>query len=196
MGKIIVISGPSGTGKGKVIEELMKIYTENGEKIRLSVSDTTRSPRPGEIDGVHYNFITRSEFLKKKSEGKYLESNDYKGNSQLYGTPMSEVLNKGYDVVLDIDINGYKQVIEKCPEALGFFVTTPDLETLENRLRGRGTETEEVITKRLTRAKEEIKESGIYPYTIINYDNQSHEAALEIYNVLKGYHKELNKSVM
>ena len=195
MGKIIVISGPSGTGKGKVIEELIKIYKENSEEIKLSVSDTTREPRVGEINGVHYNFIRREEFLAKKERGEYLENNDYKGNSQLYGTPLSEVVDKDYDVVLDIDINGYKQVIAKCPDTIGFFITTPDIETLEKRLRGRGTETEDVIAKRMQRAKEEIAESEIYPHVIINYDNGVRDAALEIYNILKSYEpKNINKN--
>lgn len=188
MGKLIVISGPSGVGKGKVIEELIKIYNEKGKKIYLSVSDTTREPRLGEIDHVHYNFITTEEFKKKQLEGNYLESNDYTGNNKLYGTPLipiKEYLSKDYDIILDIDINGYKQVISKYPnDTLGFFIVV-DFETLENRLRGRGTESEEKIQARLETARKEIAASTIYPHKIVNEENQVTATAMKIFEIIE-----------
>ncbi len=193
MGKLIVVSGPSGVGKGKVIEELIKIYGEEGKKIFLSVSDTTRAPRSGEIDHVHYNFITQDEFKKNYENGNYLESNDYSGNRQLYGTPLMPVkehLENGYDVLLDIDINGFKQVLNKYPNnTIGFFITV-DFETLENRLRGRGTETEEKIQSRLATARKEVAASTIYPHKIVNEDNKVRESAMEIYEILENQYGE------
>lgn len=187
MGKLVVISGPSGAGKGTVVKELLKIYDDNNDLVHLSVSATTRSPREGEIDKVNYYFISEKDFIDKIDNKEFLEYNKY-GTGKYYGTLKSHVfeyLNNGYDVILEIDINGYKQVIDNYKDALGIFITTPNLEILEQRLRDRGTETEEQIQKRLNTAREELENKDIYPYIIINEDGKSFDAAMEIYNIIK-----------
>ena len=187
MGKLVVISGPSGAGKGTVVKELLKIYDDNNDLVHLSVSATTRSPREGEIDKVNYYFIKEKDFIDKIDNKEFLEYNKY-GTGKYYGTLKSHVfeyLNNGYDVILEIDINGYKQVIDNYKDALGIFITTPNLEILEQRLRDRGTETEEQIQKRLNTAREELENKDIYPYIIINEDGKSFDAAMEIYNIIK-----------
>ena len=186
MSHLIVISGPSGAGKGTVVKELLKLYEENKKKVYLSVSATTRLPRDGEVDGVHYYFLTENDFLEKIKDGDFLEYNQY-GTGKYYGTLKSRVLkylNSGYDVILEIDINGYKQVVNNYKETIGIFVMPPSLKVLEERLRNRKTETEEQILKRLKTAKEEIKGKDIYPYIIINEDNMALEAAKKIYKIL------------
>lgn len=187
MGKLIVISGPSGAGKGTIVEALLEIYKKNNSKVHLSVSATSRLPREGEIDGESYYFISESNFLEKIKKGDFLEYNMY-GTGKYYGTLKSHVLNylnNGYDVILEIDINGYKQVINNYPEAIGIFVAPPSLEVLEQRLRDRGTETEENIRKRLETAKTELANKEIYPYIVVNEDGKAMEAALKIYNIIK-----------
>ena len=187
MGKLVVISGPSGAGKGCIVKELLNIYKEQNDKVYLSVSATTRSPRDGEVDGINYYFISENEFLDKIENHEFLEYNQY-GTGKYYGTLKSNTLSyleKGYDVILEIDINGYKQVINNYPGAIGIFVMPPSLEVLENRLRNRGTETEEQIEKRLKTAIDEIKNKEIYPYIIVNEDGKVHEASLEVYNIIK-----------
>ena len=187
MGKLIVISGPSGAGKGSIVKELLEIYKENHDKVHLSVSATTRSPRDGEIDKVNYYFIKEEDFLNKINNHDFLEYNKY-GTGKYYGTLKSHVfeyLDKGYDVILEIDINGYKQVIDNYSDAIGIFIMPPSLKVLEERLRNRGTETEEQINKRLKTAKDEIKNNKIYSNIVINEDNKVYEAALEVYNIIK-----------
>ena len=187
MGKLIVISGPSGAGKGTVVQALLELYKTNNSKVHLSISATSRSPREGETDGVNYYFISESEFLEKIKEGDFLEYNQY-GTGKYYGTLKSHVfeyLDKDYDVILEIDINGYKQVISNYPDAVGIFIAPPSLEVLEQRLRDRGTETEENIKKRLETAKSEMENKEIYPHIIINEDGKVLDAAVEVYNIIK-----------
>ena len=170
-----------------VVKELINIYKEKGEIVYFSVSATTREARVGEVDGVNYYFIKEQEFLAKIKEKAFLEYNQY-GTGKYYGTLKEKVFTKlenGYDVILEIDINGYKQVINNYPEALGIFIAPPSLEELEERLRGRGTETEENIQKRLKTAKEEMENKEIYPHIVVNQDNKSDLAALEIYQIIK-----------
>ncbi|MBQ3970347.1 MAG: guanylate kinase [Clostridia bacterium] len=164
-GNIYVVSGPSGVGKGTVVKQVV----DQNDNVVLSVSATTRSPREGEIDKVHYFFLTKEEFQKKVDEDGFLEHAAYCGNC--YGTPKQAVLDKvaeGYDVILEIDIQGGLQILKKLPGAMGIFILPPSYKTLEKRLRGRQSETDEVIQKRLEAAREEIKQSYLYDYFVVN----------------------------
>lgn len=187
MSKLVVISGPSGAGKGTVVKELLNIYKENNDKVHLSISATTRLKREGEVEGVNYYFITESEFKEKIQTNDFLEYNQY-GTGKYYGTLKSHVLNylsQDYDVILEIDINGYKQVINNYEDALGIFIAPPSLEVLEKRLRDRGTESEENIQKRLATAKVEMENQELYPHIVINEDDKVSDAALKIYQIIK-----------
>ena len=188
MNKLIVISGPSGVGKGTIINHLQDIYKENNKKIYLSVSCTTRAPREGEVEGVNYYFITERVFKNRIKKNDFLEYNIY-GTGKYYGTPKSTVLKylkKGYDVLLEKDINGYKQIKKNFPDAVGIFIMPPDIEELYNRLKNRNTEDEEVIKVRLETAEKEINENYIYDHIIVNENNKSLEAAMNIYNIMNG----------
>ena len=176
-GTLVVISGPAGSGKGTVLGELMEMHPN----YVFSVSATTRSPRPGEIDGKHYFFITRGEFERRVAEGDFLEHAEYVGNC--YGTLrpfVEEMLSKGKNVLLDIEVNGAMQVREKFPEALLIFLTPPDYTTLAKRLRGRHTETEEIIEKRLAASLTELEKACEYDYLVVNCDGRAIVAADEI----------------
>ena len=164
--KLFVISGCSGVGKGTVINEFMK---RNSNEFVLSVSCTTRSPRPGEVDGVNYFFISKEEFEENIKEGKFLEYASFAEN--YYGTKKKYVKQKmeeGFNVLLEIDTQGALQVKQKMPEAVLIFIAPPSVEELEHRLRGRHTEDEETIQKRLAQVKIELERSRKYDYTIIN----------------------------
>ena len=185
MSKLLIISGPSGVGKGTIIGHLQDMYQENNKKLYLSVSCTTRSPRVGEVDGVNYYFITERVFKNRIKKNDFLEYNIY-GTGKYYGTPKSTVLKymkKGYDVILEIDINGYKQIKKNYPDAIGIFIMPPDVDELYNRLKNRNTEDEETIRVRLETAKKEIKENSIYDYIIVNENNKSLEAAKKIFDI-------------
>lgn len=165
-GRLFVISGPSGTGKGTICKELIK-----DEKIRLSVSMTTRGPREGEIHGISYFFATKEEFMQKIEENGFLEYAEVFGN--YYGTPKIEVLellDEGIDVLLEIDVQGALQIKESYPEAVLVFILPPSIEELRNRLSGRGTETPEVLEHRLGKATHEIAFAVRYDYVLINDD--------------------------
>ena len=180
---MLVISGPAGSGKGTVVSEIMKAHSD---EYALSVSCTTREPRRGEIDGVHYFFISREEFKKKIEEDAFLEYAEYV-NGNLYGTPTDYVqkqLDKGLNVILEIDVQGGLQIREKFPEVLLIMVAPPDSKSLEARLRGRGTNTEEDILGRLKRAHEELALLPVYDYLVISRDNKSAEAAEEICGIV------------
>ena len=180
-GLIIVISGPSASGKGTVIELLRKRMPG----LNLSVSATTRAPRPGEEEGVHYYYVTKDEFEKKIASGEILEYNYYCDN--YYGTPKSELerLSRGgHDVILEIDVNGGLQVKKLFPESITVMLVPPTAKTLEERLRGRGTETEDVIKARLERAKEELTHLSEYDYLAINEDGKADECAALLENVI------------
>ena len=165
-GKLLVLSGPSGAGKSTVVSKLM----ERRGDVCFSVSATTRAPRPGEQDGVNYFFVTRERFEEMVRTGELLEHAEYVGNC--YGTPRAYVeqrLEAGYNVILDIQVQGARQVMEAAPEAVLVFLIPPTLAELERRLRARGTESDEVIRGRLERAKEECR-SDFYRYIVINDD--------------------------
>lgn len=164
-GILVVVSGFSGAGKGTVMKRLMEKY----DGYALSVSATTRKPRPGEEDGREYFFRTRDEFEKLIEEDALLEYAQYVEN--YYGTPRSyveEQLQAGRNVILEIEIQGAMKIKEKIPEALLVFVTPPTVEELERRLTGRGTETAQVIADRLERAGEEAEGMGQYDYILVN----------------------------
>ena len=188
MSKLLIISGPSGVGKGTIVGHLQDMYKENNKKLYLSVSCTTRSPRDGEIDGVNYYFITERVFKNRIKKNDFLEYNIY-GTGKYYGTPKSTVLKymkKGYDVILEIDINGYKQIKENYPDAVGVFIMPPDIDELYNRLKNRNTEDEETIRVRIETAQKEIAENSIYDYIIVNENGKSMEAAMKIYDIMNG----------
>lgn len=165
-GLLIVFSGPSGVGKGTVRKE---IFESSDNKFEYSVSMTTRPQRPGEVDGVDYFFRSREEFEELIRQGQMLEYAEYVGN--YYGTPLTyvnETLDKGIDVFLEIEVQGALQVKKKVPDGVFIFLTPPDLEELQERLIGRGTDSEEVIRQRVERAKEEIALMREYDYAVVN----------------------------
>ncbi len=164
-GLLVVVSGPSGCGKGTVLKQLI----ENDEHVFYSVSATTRSPRVGEVDGVHYYFISKEQFEEKIASGGMLEYASYVGN--YYGTPKQAVEEKcaaGYDVILEIEVQGAMQLREKCPDAVFVFIIPPSMEELEHRLVNRQTETQEVIQNRLNTARTELQFAPKYDYIVVN----------------------------
>ena len=165
-GLLLVVSGPAGVGKGTLDKALM----ERNQKIKMSVSATTRAPRPGEIEGVHYFFKTEEEFKAMVDRGEFLEYIHVFG-SKYYGTPRSFVeqqLENGYDVILEIDVQGAMKVKQAFPDAVLMFITAPSMSEIKSRLIGRGTETMEQVEKRFATAFEEIKMIPQYDYVIIN----------------------------
>ena len=179
-GILIVVSGFAGSGKGTIMKELTKRY----DNYRLSVSATTRKPRPMEEDGRDYFFKTKEEFEKMIDKGELLEYAEYVGN--YYGTPrafVEETLNSGKDVILEIEYMGAFKVKAKFAEAVLVFISPPSVEEVYNRLKKRGTETEDVIRKRLVRGKEEAEIINKYDYLIINDDLE--ECIEDIHNTIQ-----------
>ena len=165
-GTLFVFSGPSGVGKGTLNA---KLIAEFGDQIAFSVSATTRAPREGEIDGKHYFFISRQEFENRIANNEFLEYAQFAGNC--YGTPKPYVLSlleQGKNVLLEIEVQGAMQVMERMPECVSIFVLPPSFEELERRLRGRGTESEEKVRARLETARGEIAYAPRYQYQIVN----------------------------
>ncbi len=163
-GILIVVSAPSGCGKGTILAEVLK-----DEKFFYSVSATTRSPRPGETDGVNYHFLKKEQFEELIASGGMLEYAQYCDN--YYGTPRDKVMEKlgeGKHVILEIEVQGAMQIREKCPDAVFIFIAPPSVGELRNRLSGRGTETAEVIEKRVSEAAHEISFAEKYDYVIVN----------------------------
>lgn len=178
-GALYVISGPSGAGKGTLVSALMEEHPE----IALSVSATTRKPREGEVDGVHYHFMDADEFERMIAEEGFIEW--AKVHSNYYGTPLAPIeehLAAGDTVVLEIDVQGAFQVLDKLPQAKLVFIAPPSLEELERRLRGRATDSDEVIVQRLANAKGEMEASKDYDYVIVNDDLE--RAAAELAEVI------------
>ena len=166
-GNLFVISGPSGAGKGTLVARLLSSVPDAW----LSVSATTRKPREGEIDGVHYYFVSRERFMEMAETGQLLEWAEYSGNC--YGTPLASVrehMDKGCQVILEIDVQGAFQVKEIIPEAHLVFIEPPSLEELEKRLRGRGTEDESTILMRLKAAEVELSRKEEYDIRLVNDD--------------------------
>ena len=164
-GKTFIICGPSGVGKGTVVARLLASYP----KLYFSVSATTRPPRPGEVDGKHYHFLSREQFQRWIDEDAFLEHAEFVGN--LYGTPklyVDKAMDQGRDVILDIEIQGAEQVHRRRPEAIRIYVAPPSWAELERRLIGRGTEDMEKVRSRLERGKQEFAAAGSFDYFVIN----------------------------
>ena len=182
-GKLLVISGPSGAGKSTVVFKAI----EGRNDVCFSTSVTTRSPRPGEVDGREYFFIDFKRFHEMVENDELLEHAEYVTNC--YGTPRAYVeqrLNEGMNVVLDIEVLGARQVRKKMPGAVLIFIAPPSLIELERRLRGRGTDTEEAVQGRLARARQEYQEADFYDYLIVNDDAE--KAAKQLNAIIEAEH--------
>lgn len=180
-GVILVVSGPAGSGKGTVC----RILRESGE-FAVSVSRTTRKPRPGEIDGKDYIFIDKAEFTRLLDEGDFIEHNVY--CDEYYGTPKKateQIIAEGKNVILEIDVNGGEQVKRQCPDAVLVMLMPPTFSEQESRLRGRGTETEEKIQSRLAQTRLELEELKHYDYIVYNYTNETERAAEELASIAR-----------
>jgi guanylate kinase len=178
--KLIIITGPSGVGKGTVVKELLDRNTD----IWLSISATTRNPRVGENDGLNYYFISEERFKDMIDKKEFLEWAQFAGN--YYGTPLSTVnekIEKGFIVLLEIEVEGAKQIKEKFPESLSIFLLPPSKEELEKRIRNRGTEKEEAIDRRLSRANYEIASSNQFDFVLTNHDVD--ETVKEVFKIIK-----------
>ena len=180
-GKLIILSGPSGVGKGTVRASL---FEDESLNLAYSISMTTRLPRAGERDGIDYFFVSQEEFQRKIDEDGFLEYAQFVGNC--YGTPkdyVDQLLNDGKNVVLEIEVQGALQVMKKCPEALTIFLVPPSMDELEKRIRGRRTEEEDIVRQRLDKAKREIATQNEYKYVVCNDDVE--EAKNKIAKIIK-----------
>lgn len=189
-GLLLILSGPSGAGKSTVISRLVQLRDD----IRFSVSATTRAPRPGEVEGEAYYFMTREDFQRRISEGAFLEHAEYVGNC--YGTPAAPVernLEDGYNVLLDIEVQGAAQIMENRPETVSVFLCPPSLQELERRLRSRATDDEDKIQGRLEAASREYAQLGRYTYIVINDD--ADRAARELDAILTAEHCRTNNRI-
>ena len=180
LNKLIIITGPSGVGKGTVVKELL----DKDKDIWLSISATTRIPRMGEKDGENYYFISDEKFKDMIDKKEFLEWAQFAGN--FYGTPLSTVnekIKKGFIVLLEIEVEGAKQIKEKFPESLSIFLLPPSKKELEKRIRNRGTEKEEAINKRLIRANYEIASSDKFDFVLTNHD--VNETVKRVFKIIK-----------
>ncbi len=167
VGRLIVVTGPSGVGKGTLLKRLTQAYPE----LHLSISATTRSPRSDEQEGQHYYFLTREQFQDRIYQSEFLEWAEFAGN--LYGTPKQPIVDKiksGQTVVLEIELEGARQVRKTAPEAFQIFILPPSMAELESRIRGRGQDASEAIARRLERAKIEVAAASEFDTTVVNAD--------------------------
>ena len=179
-GTLIIISGPSGSGKDTVL----KLLFEKMPEIAFSISNVSRPMRKGEVQGEKYNFVTREEFEKMIADDALLEYNIYCEN--YYGTPKAPVercIESGNEIILEVDVNGAENVRKKCTACFSVFILPPSFEVLKNRLTGRGTESPEVIEKRLEQAKAEMAKAKDYDYVVVNDDLDT--AVKEVHNIIK-----------
>ncbi len=168
-GIIVIVSGPSASGKGTVVSRVLEKADDARVDVQLSISMTTREIGKNEVDGESYYFVSREEFEKNIAENNLAEYNSYAG--EYYGTPKDKLegwLNEGFNVILEIDVNGTKQVLEQYPEAVTVYILPPSFQELEFRLRSRGRDSEEKIQYRLAKGKEEIPEARWYDYILVN----------------------------
>lgn len=190
-GLLVVLSGPSGVGKGTVRKSLFEREDHN---LVYSISMTTRKPREGEVDGKDYFFVSREEFEKRIEDDKFLEYAEFVGN--YYGTPVNEVnkqIELGNEVVLEIEVQGALQVREKVKNAIFVFIAPPSLDALYSRLKGRGTESEEVIKQRIEKAKKEINLAYKYDYIVIN--DTVENAADRIMAIIRAEHAKTERAI-
>ena len=169
-GGVFVVAGPSGSGKDTLFKELFKRKPE----IKFSISSITRPMRVGEVEGEKYNFITREKFLNMLENDELLEYNEYIGN--YYGTPKAPVIaaiEKGEDILIEVDVNGAKEICQKLPEAVTVFIMPPSYQELKRRLSGRGTETQDLIDKRMKEAISEIARATEFDYIVVNDNLQT-----------------------
>lgn len=188
-GKLFIISGPSGAGKGTICQRLVE-----ESKVEISVSMTTRNPRPGEIDGKSYYFTEREDFLTEIEKGGFLEYAEVYGN--FYGTPREKVIEKlsnGVDVVLEIDIQGALKVKEAYPNGIFIFILPPSMAELRKRITGRGSETEEAINLRLSQTLEEVSYIDKYDYCVVNGDLE--EAVARVKAIVMAEHSRVSQSI-
>ena len=188
-GLLLVVSGPSGCGKGTVLKEVMQ-----QQDLYYSVSLTTRAPRPGEVDGVQYHFVSKEQFEKMIAQDEVLEHAEFCGN--YYGTPRDAVeamRNEGKNVILEIEVQGALKVKEKNPQALLLFVTPPSAEELKHRLIDRGTETMDVINDRMRRAAEESEIMDHYQYLVINDDLDT--CVKEVHQLIQSEHLKVSENL-
>jgi len=167
---LLIISGPSGVGKGTLLH---RVFSESGLPLSMSVSATTRKPRPGEVDGKDYHFLSPAEFESKRLAGEFLECFEVFGKGVWYGTlrkVVEEGLHAGRWIVLEIDVQGARKVKDQFPEAMTFFIEPKSIDVLKERLRGRGTETEESMQRRLATALEELRHAAEFEHRIVNDD--------------------------
>ncbi len=190
-GLLVVISGPSGVGKGTVRKALFNMPNHN---LVYSVSMTTRKIRPGEVDGRDYYFVSKEEFENRIKEGKFLEYAEFVGN--YYGTPLDKVnenLDRGNEVVLEIEVEGAQQVKKKMPNCVSIFLVPPGKQALYDRLRHRGTESEEIIEQRVQKANREFKKAKYYDYIVVN--DEVNNAADRIMAIIRAEHAKTERSI-
>ena len=190
-GLLVVISGPSGVGKGTVRKALFEMPKHN---LTYSISMTTRKMRPGEVDGKDYYFVSKEEFEGKINDGKFLEYAEFVGN--YYGTPLDKVneqLDAGNEVVLEIEVEGAQQVKQKMPDCVMIFIVPPGKQALYDRLKGRGTESEEVIQERIAKANREFAKANLYDYIVVN--DEVNNAADRIMAIIRAEHAKTSRSI-
>ncbi len=191
-GKLIIVSGPSGAGKSTLLE---KVFRQSGLPLEWSVSATTRKPRPGEVEGRDYHFLSSKQFEKKRAAGEFLECFEVYSRGHWYGTLQSEVaprLEAGNWVVLEIDVEGTMAVFERYPDAITIFVRPSSLEELERRLKARGTESAEDIEQRIKVAGREMESIDFYRHVVINDDVE--QATQQLCEILKQYDPETTQT--
>ena len=184
-GRLVIVSGPSGAGKTTVVQ---RVFQRSGIPLATAVTATTRPPREGERDGIDYHFLTPDEFARRRRDGEFIETCEVFGKGVWYGTPRSEIesrLQTGSWVLLNIDVDGAREVMSRYPDAISIFISPGNEAELERRLRQRGTDDEESIRRRLQRARYEMEQASHYRHVVIN--DQVERAADEVARILSQY---------